>query len=708
MTDAERHLQARLEQLEWWGSVGSAKVPEGGSTAAVAASTIVESNELCGQPLENLLPGLQDLEVGAPSDFLKTVRAFNVLTQQSKNTWTDLATFSAIDLKFWPNAGRKTVKEIVRGAIRAWAQSPASSHRTSSGPGSISTSPVNQRGIDTVLSGSYRELRDLGSAVYRKGASTLGDVARLVASGQLEGDFQDRLDSIRLDQILGLHAANDATWDRLLEFGDVEMAILRGRVFPVDGKRTLDNLGSDLGITRERVRQIEGRVRKLVESRLFKQEDFAPIQHAASRVRIQVGTVATEEALSSALARQVPDEKIDAPTRRAVLRELAGPYNSSKGFWQIDETLAGIEASVLEFGDEPISEEAIDRILVSSGVSLASQSAVLSELPLYRFQGNYLVWNGGLQDKAFRILKAKGEAMTREDIHSAMDPEKVNFRSMVNAIGTDERFRRLGPDLYGLVEWGGDEYSGISNAIERVIEKRGGRADIEEVVRVLVASHGVSAQSVRSYASPPRFMRVGSGEVVIAPEDAERPNVEIVPPEFDRDLVVCHGSWTVRFVVDHDLLRGSGRPTRKAIAQAAGVRPGEKREISLANGVAVINWSRTQPAFGSILALAKSLGCEEGDVLFVPLTDGGGAFAVPKRTVQEATGLRRVSLEVGVDSQNEAVGSIAVAIGLDSTVSLAEVRTRLRARQQDELARCLPAERSNDDDQLEELMELGG
>lgn len=707
----------RLERMAWWreavlGRLGRQAMRGCDGVAGVTAATITDSPDLRGEPLGQLLPGLGEVRGRSPLDLLESPRTWRIVTRQSVSSWEDLANYSADDLGTWPNAGRKVVTEIVRVAFIAWVVH-APEVRADKVWNIGGTSASHSKPVDLVANAvpapprEYLALRDLADAAYRDGATTIGEALALAAREGVGHEAWERLSNMPLPAMLDVDDDIDAAWKDLLKFNERERRILAGRVFPVATKLTLDELGRALDVTRERVRQLELRIKKQIDDRLAAGDSCAAIEHAASKLRRSLGTIATDATIRAALVAHVGDEMPDADLRRAVLRALAGPYRFEDGFWQRDKALADLKARLLERADEPLTSDDVDALLAWAGVADASRGAVSAALPLRAFDERHLVWVGGLQDKACRVLQVHGEPMSREELYEAMGPDDVNFRSMVNAIQSDDRFRRLGLNRYGLAAWGGEEYTTIADEIEQAIDRRGGRADLNEIVEELVELFGVSAQSVRSYAASRRFHRDGDGALVVAPADAITTEVVHMPAELDRDLVACAGSWAVRVVVDRDVLRGSGWPTRSAIAQAAGVRPGDSRTIELANGSAAISWRATQPAFGSMRALVEVLGCAEGDMVFVPLTDGESAYAVARSAVDHANGLRRVALEVGVIDADDRVDLIAVAVGLDPTASISDLRARLRARRQDELAQHLPHDESTDDDALEELMWLG-
>lgn len=715
MTDAGDNLLHRLYPLAWWQAAVlprlTSKSGTGHSPAAVTAATIMSDPELCSRPFGELLPGLDRVPRGSPADFLETARARNIVRRETPNTWESLARHSADLVATWTSAGRKTIPEIVGGVLTAWAAHAPETDAPA--PDATSSAMNHAEGGETralavpAPPDEYLALRDLARVAYRGGAATIGEAVALSKSADVGREAWELFSNMPLDAMLDAYGDIDEAWDQLLRFDNRERMILARRVFPVATKLTLDELGRALDVTRERVRQLEVRIRAQIDDRLAAGDSCAAIEHAAAKLRRSLGTIATDATMREALAAHVGDEMADADLRRAVLRALAGPYRFEDGFWQRDDPLASLKTGLLERADEPLTSDDIDALLASADVADTSRGAVSAVLPLRAFDERYLVWVGGLQDKACRILQLHGEPMSREELYEAMGPDDVNFRSMVNAIQSDDRFRRLGLNRYGLAAWGGEEYTTIADEIEQAIDRRGGRADLNEIVEELVELFGVSAQSVRSYAASRRFHRDGDGALVIAPAGALAAAVAHMPAELDRDLVACAGSWAVRVVVDRDVLRGSGRPTRSAIAQAAGVRPGDSRTIELANGSAAISWRATQPAFGSTRGLVEVLGCAAGDMLFVPLTDGESAYAVARSAVDAASGLRRVALEVGVIDADDRLDLIAVAVGLDPTASISDLRTRLRARRQDELARHLPHDEPSDDDALEELMGLG-
>ena len=701
-------MAGELGQLRWWRTEVLPSLGPDAAEDTATAEAIACSATLCQRPLGELLPNLALVCDGAPSEHLETARALNIIRRCSPDTWADLAERSAEELQTWPNAGHKTVTEIIKTAVRVWERAaprpcPPASEREQA---AASTADQNERS-------SFRRaqhlLLELCSAAYRSGMQDLRGAVELASASGHEADAVtdawNELGALPLDDLIDLPRGIEDAWQALLSFDERERCVLEARTFVIGPRITLGELGEKLAVSRERVRQIERSAKKQFEERLASDPACARIMHLAARLRRELGSVAPDESVKVALREALPGSQ-DSDLRRAVLINLAGPFRPNEGFWQRATELADLRSWLVQRADEPLTEADLDRLLEEAGVVQEHRASCIAALSVHRFDDRILVWSGSLADKAARILRVHGDPMSREELYDAIGAD-VNARSLLMQVQDDERFRRMSRDSYGLAEWGGEEYTTIADEIEQAIERRGGRAFLDELVDELVNLFGVSPNSVRSYAGSRRFLRQPDGTLAVAPYGHESVKVVSMPPELDQDLVRHRGVWTVRLVVDDDVLRGSGRPLRTAIAQAAGLRPGGARKIQLENGSAQISWSGNQPALGSTRLIVESLGCEDGDYLFAPLQDGERAFAVRHADLDVAQGLPRLSLELGLPADAE-LSSIAIAIGLSTDASAADIRGRLRARRQDQLEALVPGDKDTGDDEvLDQLIGLG-
>src|SRR5690606_35794033 len=82
-------------------------------------------------------------------------------------------------------------------------------------------------------------------------------------------------------------------------------------------------------------------------------------------------------------------------------------------------------------------------------------------------------------------------------------------RNLLVRVQSDERFIRVSKDEYALRDWGLEEYSGITDAMAKLIAANGGSAHTDQLVREIPGAFGVSPTSVRMYFDAPMFVVEG-------------------------------------------------------------------------------------------------------------------------------------------------------------------------------------------------------
>jgi len=116
-------------------------------------------------------------------------------------------------------------------------------------------------GRDLSLDG--KAYRDSTTTVLETLSDERSDQSVLFASSQMAGLVRQRVD------------------DAMCRFDERERRIVRERLFGHDQKKTLSDLGKDLGLSRERVRQLEQRVKQKLRRSLADLADDAPTRVAA-------------------------------------------------------------------------------------------------------------------------------------------------------------------------------------------------------------------------------------------------------------------------------------------------------------------------------------------------------------------------------------------------------------------------------------------
>lgn len=478
--------------------------------------------------------------------------------------------------------------------------------------------------------------------------------------------------------------------------------VLASRVL-VEGKpETLAVVGDAAGVTRERVRQVEGVIRDEL-ARNLRGQRLAQIRVLGCELADELGDVCTAAQIDAAITNAVRATSTDADEgacslRRSLLRVVLGKYVQQGELLvrqRVYDALARLDRAIREaWCGELLAPSMIDAVLIGLGIETTYHDRVRASLGLHSLNGWYVDWRRSQPDKAVAVIEAHGRPLSMNEIHDGVGFH-VNPRSLAMRVQDDERIRRLGKDRYGLTAWGGEEYSGILDELEQAIERNGGSIELNDTVESFVALFGVSAGSVRTYAADRRFLTEG-GRVRFRTGDDPDVEYRRDPIELAPGTSLLNGVWHLRIDVDHDVLRGSGRIIRKAVAYEAGGEPDLTVGYDYRSAHVTFYWGGTQPNLGSIRPVVEALGCVEGDYIFLPL--GGAeprtARAMRRSHVQGRHGLERLRAELGLDPADDPddIAAILRALGLPSGADLTAVADRLRDRGESSLVNLLPPE----------------
>lgn len=665
------------------------------------ANWLTDDESLCRQELGILMPELWRSREMLGDVCLRDERILRELENRSLVRSSQLARFSPSALI--ESVGRPAAELVVATAVRtATATALEIANPTRRQAEEVVTSPLSeiaQWGRDEM------GLTTLGQALDRASQEpvrpgTVADAATALKETRLDaitGEVSERYD---LAGALG----------RLLSCDPAARPVVEKRLFAGASKLTLDALGRELGITRERVRQIEVRAKETMAT-LLGDPRYAVVLRAAERLRRRlgecIGISELPEEVQWALEMTDPPTVDHAMQARLVL-SVAGRYELHEGWLIRGSSSAFVEQSrrVVEevLSQGPTPQEELHAHLGSLGIPESEQSSwLLGVCRCRHFDGIVVPWTGSMADKAERVLTIRGEPLSPEEIAEALGGE-LNRRSLMGQIQGDKRFLRRGLKLYGLRSWGGEEYTSIQDEIAEEIERQGGAATLDHLLRTLCEQFGVAEASVRAYATEAPFVQMSDGRVAIGKGDAQ---VKLVAIEDTRGCFRAGSHWLLRVPVDYDVLRGSGRSVPPGVVQHIGLRPGERRHIVTPTGELLVRYGR-QATVGSLRRAALSLDCEEGDVLFVEFTsDKTASFRASYRAqINETDGLARLAQEVGADSSLDPKSAVGHALGLPpDEASFAAIRRRLRARREPEFLPLVPKgkEVATDGDILRDL-----
>ncbi|MBB4917458.1 sigma factor-like helix-turn-helix DNA-binding protein [Streptosporangium saharense] len=465
-----------------------------------------------------------------------------------------------------------------------------------------------------------------------------------------------------------------------------QQATLMHRVICRD--QTLDDLGKEFGVSRERIRQVE---KRLVE-------DFETWrQGTAVRWRLETleaevkSTVPTLINLATLMQRvpQLVEEIHSLGTSLGNLLGVLLPKLYVEKEWLATRPLPDLR-------DETV------RAAAGSGLDAFRNQALLDDQQwaqwlescgLRRIGGLVARKTASQPELAIAVLRQAGHPLQTEEIAALLGLDAI--RSLRNRLLDDERIVRVGPNSFGLPEWQLETYEGIREEIVQRIERGGGRALLSAVVDELVEQFGVSPLSVRAYATQKEFTR-RDGWISLAGQGSagsERARRVMATPAQTRRCFFHKAQWWFRVDVGRELLRGSGLTAPVGAMLLFQVDEGTERIFPALGQDIRVSWTAAQPQLGSLRPLAVRLDAKEGDVLWLAPTEQG---AVRTRLVR---GWNKgeddeIAICTGVPRGLTGEGlrmAVASALMLPEETSWQALVTTLRSRGDLELAEVVEA-----------------
>jgi predicted Zn-ribbon and HTH transcriptional regulator len=345
-------------------------------------------------------------------------------------------------------------------------------------------------------------------------------------------------DKTTTTQTLAIEAIiNDvlATIDR-----EREREIIGRRFGLFDRKETLEQIGELLGITRERVRQLE----KAVMARLRTSADkdlphIADVQAEFIEVLLATGKVARISDLSAHMTDE--NSRLDQ-ARVSFLAQLSPKlaviddndrFHHAAGHksehhekaiqGQVEKIIDAIKAIGEPTSIETIAEKVGDKDVkhVQALASISKDIATLNgRWGLVKWP---MVNPKNIRDKIYVILHENGKPMHFNEIASAIKDSSfkrkdVTTQAIHNELIKDKRFVLIGRGIYALKEWGYDKGT-VADVISKVLKKAGEPLHRDEIVkRVLKSRHVKETTILLNLQGKPQFKRVAKATYTLADE----------------------------------------------------------------------------------------------------------------------------------------------------------------------------------------------
>lgn len=325
-----------------------------------------------------------------------------------------------------------------------------------------------------------------------------------------------------------------ATIDR-----DREREIISRRFGLFDRKETLEQIGELLGITRERVRQLE----KSVIARLKADAEKGSLPHIKEiettfdQIVADKGEIARTQEVSAVLTKE--NTRIDQ-SRVAFLAQLCPSLvviDDNDYFFHCIGLLSAHDEKAVKASVGKIIESVkalgepsdIETIAAKAGIkdvvharALAGTSKQLATLNnrwgLVRWP---MVNPKNIRDKIYVILKEHGTHMHFNEIAAAIKDSSfkrkdVTTQAIHNELIKDKRFVLIGRGIYALKEWGYEKGT-VADIITGVLQDAGEPLHRDEIVKRVLKSRYVKETTILlNLQGKPQFKRVAKATYALA------------------------------------------------------------------------------------------------------------------------------------------------------------------------------------------------
>ena len=310
-----------------------------------------------------------------------------------------------------------------------------------------------------------------------------------------------------------------------------EREIITRRFGLFDRKETLEQIGELLGITRERVRQLEKAI--IIRLKIATEEGNIPAVRTIERLIIrdlsENGRIGRVNDIAERLS---PGKATAIRTHVAFIAELSPRLTTIN---ETDNYHQGI--SIAENGDEkkirsnidtivktikkhgePIDIETLHGMLTyESPAQVRALASLSKQLASLKDVWGLTKWPTvnpkNIRDKIYVILVGNGKPLHFSEIAKAIKTsdfkrKNVTTQAIHNELIKDKRFVLIGRGIYALQEWGSSRGT-VSEIIAHVLKDAGEPLHRDEIVRRVLKSRRVKETTILlNLQSKPEFKRV--------------------------------------------------------------------------------------------------------------------------------------------------------------------------------------------------------
>ncbi len=296
-----------------------------------------------------------------------------------------------------------------------------------------------------------------------------------------------------------------------------EREIISRRYGLFDRKETLEQIGELLGITRERVRQLEKSVMTKLKSMADKDLPHAAQLEAAFTAELsKTGGLSKISDLSAKLTPK--NTKIDQ-SRVAFLARLtpsvtfvgendhfhnAAALKSDYSEKGVREKVSGVVEAIKKIGKPVSIEEVAGAIGNPEAREIAALASVSKNLATLNGRWGLMKWPmvnpKNIRDKIYVILYENGKQMHFNEIAEAISEsdfkrKDVTTQAIHNELIKDKRFILVGRGIYALKEWGFKQGT-VADVITEVLKDAGEPLHRDEIVKRVLKKRFVKETTI--------------------------------------------------------------------------------------------------------------------------------------------------------------------------------------------------------------------
>lgn len=319
---------------------------------------------------------------------------------------------------------------------------------------------------------------------------------------------------------------------------DREREIISRRFGLYDRKETLEQIGELLGITRERVRQLEKAVMTRLKAAAVK--DLPHVKTVAtlfSEKLNNMGQVARITDLTPLLTKD--NSKIDQ-SRVSFLAKLCPKlsviddndfFNHSVGITAVHDEAAIVKQvnkiikAVQDFNEPVGIEKVAEAVGDKDARHVAALASTSKQLATLNNRWGLIKWPmvnpKNIRDKIYVILYEGGKPLHFNEIAKAIKDSSfrrkdVTTQAIHNELIKDKRFVLIGRGIYALKEWGYDKGT-VADVIVKVLKKSSEPLHRDEIVKRVLKSRQVKETTILlNLQGKAQFKRVAKATYALA------------------------------------------------------------------------------------------------------------------------------------------------------------------------------------------------